>query len=162
MAVKPHNGVFKTGDTVVYQGTLRRAYGYKLLKEIYISEIDGYRFVAQGGETDDDGTWNAYRGDFGLLSSESIKESYKSMWTEGEAFQKGDILVGKDKSTDKTMLFVYIEDGHIERLTPRSDMGAAQEFGYSTLADYAGSFGPLKVHTTEGYVGNGVKKFSEL
>lgn len=168
MAITEHKGSgLYNGDIVVYSGSFGTNYGYELLKSVWVTEAESYMWVVRGLKILDGQNKVTYlssdKTSLDLLTTKDVEDSYPLKWTKDPEFKKGDILIGKDTKANKTMLFVYLADDHVERLTPRSDMLGDDQFGYSTLSDYAGNFGPLKVHTTQGYTqaGNNTK-FSAL
>lgn len=162
MATTDHKGSYSVGTIVGYTSYSGTVYGYKLLKEVYLSETAKYHWIAQPGKVKDN-KFVPTNQDLTIQSEKEINDGYPLRWTADPEFKKGDILIGKDKGSGKTLLFVYISDSHVERLTPRPDLYGSDQFGYSTLTDYAGNFGPLSVHQTQKAVGfDGKKKFSSL
>lgn len=140
MATVEHKGSFTTGSVVVYSGT-GTLYGYSLVKEIYIEAIGDYRWIAEPVKIVSNEVVKYTNGNLELISEKYINDEYKSKWTKDPEYKKGDILLGKDN-----MVFVYISDSHVERLTPRKDMpnlGLNDRQGYSSLNDYRTNFGPL-------------------
>lgn len=167
MATTEHKGNLVQGDIVMYKGSFGTSYGYELVKEIYLSATGDYHWIGRSvklldGENKPKNI-SADATKLEILTEKDVTEGYPLKWTKDPEFKKGDILVGLDKKSNKKMLFVYLSDQHVERLTPRSDMMMPDQFGYSTLSDYAGNFGPLTVHTTQGYTtaGNNTR-FSAL
>jgi hypothetical protein len=164
MATTEHNGERYTVDSIVvytYNGSGTR-YGYKLLKQVWISEIGEYRWVANALKIVNNEIIKYVGDSLELISDKEIKDGYPQLWTKDPEYKKGDILVGTDKKSGSKMLFVYLAQDHVERLTPRSDMMMPDQFGYSTLSDYSTNFGPLTVHKTLGYALGNNKKFSDL
>lgn len=163
MSIAKHNELVETGDIVGYGGSWQTFYGYKLLKKVYVEQLDAYVWLGQYGTVGNDNKFKADNGGktIQVISSGDLKNDYHSAWTPDVKYEKGDILVGNDGT--RVMLFVYISDSHVERLTARSDMGSYDKHGYSTLEDYKTNFGPLEIHTVQGYPSssNG-KRFSAL
>ena len=163
MATTDHKGSCIVDDIVGYAAYSGTVYGYKLVKEVYLSETAKYHWIVQPGKVKDNKFVPKPGNEMTIVSKKEINDGYPLRWTPDAEFAKGDILVGKDKKSGTTMLFVFLTKQHVERLTPRSDMMTDGQFGYSTLSDYEGNFGPLKIHKTQGYtaVGNN-SKFSAL
>lgn len=163
MATTDHNGSYSVGTIVGYKSYSGTVYGYKLVKEVYLSETGKYHWIVQPGKVQGNAFVLNSGSEMTIISEKEINDSYTQTWTADAEYAKGDILVGKDKKTGKVMLFVFLSKQHVERLTPRSDMIADTQFGYSTLTDYESNFGPLEIHKTKGYtaVGNN-SKFSAL
>jgi hypothetical protein len=166
MATTEHKGSLNNGDIVVYLGSFGTDYGYRLVKQVWLNAIGEYRWIAKGikiakgsnkvTEVSSDATA------FDIVSDKDLTDGYPHKWTKDPEFKKGDILVGKGKSSGKTMLFVFLSEDHVERLTPRDDMVMNDQFGYSTLSDYENNFGPLTIHRTQGYSQGNHLKFSAL
>lgn len=163
MTTIDHNGSYSAGTVVGYESYSGTVYGYRLVKEVYVAETGGYHWIANNGKVTNN-KFVSTPDNLTILSEKEIKDGYPKKWKPDAEKKKGDILVGKDG--EKTMLFVYISDSHVERLTPRSDMGMSipgDEFGYSSLSDYEGNFGPLTVHELKGSgYHTTAKKFSDL
>lgn len=141
MATVEHNGSFSIGDTLVYKYSGGIYYGHKLLKSTYIGEIGEYRYITEFVKIRDGEVIKYVNGSLDLVTDDSLKKEYKLKWTKDPEYKKGDILLGKDN-----MVFVYISDSHVERLTPRKDFaehGLDDRQGYSSLNDYRTNFGPL-------------------
>lgn len=163
MAFKKHEGNFGTNSIVTYNYSSGTSYGYRLEKYIWVDQIEDYRWIATPVKIRNNELIEYTNGSFELIDDKTIKAEYPSKWTKDPEYKKGDILVGTDKKSGSKMLFVYLSSQHVERLTPRSDMMMPDQFGYSTLNDYEGNFGPLTVHRTQGYHnGLNAQKFSEL
>lgn len=140
MATIEHKGSYTNGSVVVYTG-YGTNYGYSLVKEVYIEAIGEYRWIAEPVKIVNNEAVKYTNGSLELLSGKYINDEYKSLWKKDPVHKKGDILLGKDN-----MVFVYISDSHVERLTPRKDMpslGTNDRQGYSSLSDYEANFGPL-------------------
>lgn len=140
MATVEHKGSHSTGSVVVYSDN-ETNYGYSLVKEIYVEAIGEYRWIAEPVKIVNNEPVKYTNGSLELLSEKCINDEYKFRWTKDPEYKKGDILLGKDN-----MVFVYISDSHVERLTPRKDMpslGTNNRQGYSSLNDYKTNFGPL-------------------
>jgi hypothetical protein len=124
---------------------------------VFIDEISEYRYVTEPVKIRDNEIIKYVNGSLELISEKDVKDEYPLKWSKDPEFKKGDILLGKDG--DRTMIFVYISDLHVERLTPRSDIWVSFEQGYSTLSDFTRHFGPLKVAETANPM---TGKFSDL
>ena len=162
MATTDHKGNYSVGTIVGYKSYSGTVYGYKLVKEVFLSETAKYYWITQPGKVKDN-KFVSTNQDLTIQSEKEINDSYPLKWTADPEYAKGDILVGKEKKSGKTMLFVFLSKQHVERLTPRGDMVVDGQFGYSTLSDYESNFGPLKIHTTQGYTSAGNNsKFSSL
>lgn len=164
MSISRHNELVGAGDIVGYGGSYAPFYGYKLLQKVYVEQVGAYVWLGQYGTVNK--TDNKFAPDNGgktitVLTSGDLKGDYHSVWTPDTEYKKGDILIGKENG--KNMLFVYLSESHVERLTPRNDFGL-DGFGYSSLSDYQTNFGPLTIHTVQGTWGTGMnaKKFSAL
>lgn len=162
MATIDHKGNLSVDDVVGYTSYGGTVYGYKLVKEVYVSETSSYHWIVRNGKVKDN-KFVSVSTNLSIVSEKDIKDGYPLKWTPDAEYAKGDILVGKDKKSGTTMLFVFLSKQHVERLTHRSDMISDSQFGYSTLTDYEANFGPLTIHKTQGYtaVGNN-SKFSAL
>ncbi|WAB09323.1 hypothetical protein SEA_STELLA_83 [Streptomyces phage Stella] len=164
MASTAHKGNFGTDDIVVYGYSSGTSYGYRLVKQIWISEIGDYRWISTPIKVRNNEVIEYTNGSFELVSDKTVRDEYPNRWTKDPEYTKGDILVGKSKNSSKKMLFVYLANDHVERLTPRDDYGFGEDdqFGYSTLTDYETNFGPLTIHRTTGYSQGNNAKFSAL
>lgn len=142
MATIEHKGYAMVGDIVVYDyGTTSPKYGHLLLKQVWVDAVDEYRWVTEPVKIRDNEVVKYLHGGLDLITHKTVKDEYPLKWTKDPEFKKGDILLGKDG--DKTMIFVYFSETHVERLTPRSDMWNSSQQGYSTLSDFTKNFGPL-------------------
>lgn len=160
MSIAKHNGVYSVGDIIGYSGSYATKFcGYKLVKKVWVDQIAEWVYIGQYGHVEVN-KFAAVGADFSTLTNVEIDHAFAEIWTPGTEYKKGDILVGKEG--EQRMLFAFFSDEHVERLTPRKDVGM-YGFGYSTLDDYSRNFGPLTVHTVQGYYGNlNGKKFSEV
>lgn len=162
MATTEHKGNYTVDNIVVYTyNSSGTRYGYKLLKQVWISEIGEYRWISNAIKIVNNEIVKYVGDSLELISDKEIKDGYPQLWTKDPEYKKGDILVGKKRNGAK-MLFVYLSKDHVERLTERDDMLANDGFGYSTLKDYETNFGPLTIHRTQGYILGNNKKFSDL
>jgi hypothetical protein len=162
MAFAEHKGTYDLGNIVTYNYSSGTSYGYRLVKYIWVNEIGDYTWIATPVKIRNNEVIEYTNGSFELVSDKTIKAEYPSKWTKDPEFKKGDILVGTDKKSGKKLIFVYLANDHVERLTPRPDMMMPDQFGYSTLSDYSTNFGPLTVHKTQGYSQGNHVKFSDL
>lgn len=164
MATTEHKGNLYNNDVVGYKNSYGTFYGYRLLKLVYIDAIGDYRWLVQSTKVNNGSNEAVAYGDatqINIASEGDLKDSYPLKWSKDPEYKKGDILVGKKKNGGK-MLFVYLANDHVERLTERDDMLANDGFGYSTLSDYETNFGPLTIHRTQGYSQGNHVKFSDL
>lgn len=88
-----------TGDVLVYSAN-SNAGAVKVLKEVYIGELDEYRYVIQYGSVSSgkfvgDKSYSGHP-EIALYSGKEVTEGYGWKWTPGLTVEPGDVLKDKD------------------------------------------------------------------
>lgn len=142
MATKPNNGWY-SGDILSYQGYSHR-YGAKMLKEAFINDLGGYRWIYQGGRISNN-KFIPDSGDyFGIASDADLKATYTEVWTPDKdpSPVKGDLLSGKDRSGNLVILY-YEGDQRVTRLTKCE--WSDQPGSNASYSFYKGKLSELKI-----------------
>lgn len=156
MATTKNDGWYE-GSIIVYKSFSGTLYGVKVLKEIYVDEINQFRWIYQSGRIVD----NKFVGDGGdaisISTSDDLKSSYDLVWTPDKELSpsKGDILTGKNGEGDIVVLYFESTD-MVHRLNPLSKGGGEQS--NASLAFYQRKLTGLKI-LTHGFP---AKKFSSI
>lgn len=148
MAAKKHNNDVTSGDIVGYSGSYgTRFYGYKLVKEVWVTAVSDYVWLAQYGTVDSENKFKANNDgeNIQVLTADTIKTDYTEVWTPNPEFTKGDILVGTHESSGTRVVLHYVSDTHVERLTPYDGLG---DTGWGSMAHYRGRLENITILTS--------------
>jgi len=157
MASVKHGGSFYRNDVVGYNGGSGRFYGYKLLKRVYVEEIDAHRWIAAYGSAAPEADFViGSESSVALLTPSNIRSEYQYKWSKDSDYKKGDILSGTGDDGTRVVL-LYLSDAEVQRLTPDGPYSGDQ--GYGGLAHYQVMLKDLVVLKTRGL---GSKRFSEI
>lgn len=146
------------GDILVYEGLSGSLHGGKMLKEVWIEEIDAYRWIYQGGQVKGNQWVPSSDGkEVHMASLDDIMSSLDKKWTKDELSPvKGDILVGTDGDGKRVVLY-FESSALIHRLTP--GVGLQSKTGAGSLEFYRNQMKDLEVIKTSKSEG---KLFSEI
>lgn len=157
MATKTNTG-FYNGDVIVSKSYGGDLYGVKVLKEVYIDGIGGYRWIYQFGNITDNKFKPSGGDDISIATQKDLKSAYDLIWTPDPELspRKGDILIGKNVS-GKTVVLYFEDSDTVYRLNELNDGGSPQS--NASLAFYKRKLTDLKVMTTKSF---NDRRFSDL
>lgn len=138
MAVKAHDGNFGIDSIVGYEsyGTF---YGVKILEEVYITELNEYRYIVQHGKAREGSDFEPYDGELELLTRKYTNETYPNKYVKVSPLKDGDVLV------DASMKQVFVVKGKNLAGTPRLHRILGGAYAWGNRKDYEDQYGKLTV-----------------
>lgn len=144
MALSEYSNV-EVGSVYGYEsfGTM---YGVKVVKCVYVAELEELRFIVQHGQAKSGEKFVPYSDgkDLSVYSEKDLKDGCGKKYTEGSVYTKGDILSGTDMYGNRVIL-VFESEQMVHRLTKMNDSSLDQSS--ARLSYYQGKLKNIKVVT---------------